>query len=129
MVNVTEGMSGSLAYNGTVIALLASVDLSWSRSATEWASMGETATSDVLLGVKKHKGNVKMGFTDWAYKSFFTGGSQLIGTLYPIGGTGTTLAGTMVFTAGKLTNIKQDSEAAVLLDQDFIFYNVTQVPA
>jgi hypothetical protein len=129
MVNITEGMSGSISYNGTVVAHLASVEVSWSRSASEWADMGQTATSDVLLGVIKHKGNVKIGFTDWVYKSMFTGGSQLVGTLYPLGGTATSLAGTMVFTQGKLSNMKQDSEAAVLLDQDFIFYNVTQVPA
>ena len=55
MSTPNEGLAGSFSLSGSVIALLSGVDLSWDRSATEWASMGETATSDVLLGVPNSK--------------------------------------------------------------------------
>ena len=127
-MSVMEGMMGSFTIGGTVPTLLAGIDLSWSRKASEWASMGETATSDVLLGVKQVKGTAKKAFVNWAYRTIFLSGTPLPGTIYPVGGTTTYIAGTIAVTGGKLSNMQQNNENAVIEDIDFILYNVTQSP-
>ena len=126
MSSPSEGLAGSFSLGGSTIAVLSGVDLSWDRSATEWASMGETATSDVLLGVRKFRGSFRKAYVDNTYLTVFTAGTALVGTLYPRGGTTPYISGTIVITGGNLSGIEKDSEAPVIEEGTFIMYSISK---
>ncbi len=121
-----EGMMGSISIGGTAVGKLTGVDFDWSASLKEMAYMGEEETSEVLHGVRKYKGSAKKAYIDNTFLAAFRAGTELVGTLYPRGGTAPYIAGTLAFSGGKLSGMQMDSEAAVIEDINFIMYNITQ---
>jgi hypothetical protein len=126
MSSAMEGMMGSFSIGGTAVALLTNVSLDYSRPLKEMAYMGQTATSDVLQGVRKYKGAAKHAYVDNTFLTVFIAGTELVGTLYPRGGTTPYVAGTIVIGGGKLSGIDAESESAVMEDIDFVMYNITK---
>lgn len=124
-MSAMEGMMGSFSLGGSAIALMTGVNLEWNRSVTEMAYLGQTAVSDVMQGVKKYKGTANKAYVDNTYLKVFMAGTELVGTLYPRGGTTPYIAGTVVLTGGRLSGIEKDSEAPVIEDISFVMYNIT----
>ena len=115
-----------MSIGGTAIGLLAEVDFECTADVKEWANMGSTTCSDVLQGVKKYKGNAKKGYTDNTWLGYFIGGSALVGTILPVGGTTPYIAGTMQITSWKLSSMKHETSDPVLEELAFIMYNVSK---
>ncbi len=122
-MSVQEGLNGSLAINGTVIAQLSEVTFKHSREAKEWIPLGSASTVDVLLGPNKYSATAKHAYVDSVWANFVVGGSFLPGTLYPINGK--TIAGTFVCHSHNISGIKAEAADPVFEDLDFIVYNVT----
>lgn len=124
-MSAMEGMMGSFSLGGSAITLMTGVSLDWNKSVTEMAYLGDTTVKDVLQGVKKFKGSAQKAYVDNTYLKVFMAGTELVGTLYPRGGTTPCIAGTVVLTGGRLSGIDKDSEAPVVEDCSFVMYSIT----
>lgn len=122
-MSVQEGLNGSLAINGTVVAHLSEVTFEHTREAKEWQPLGSASVVDVLLGVNKYTATARKGYIDNTYAGFMQSGSALVGTLYAVNGK--TTAGTFVWNRRGITGIRMEAADPVIEDMGFIVYNVT----
>ena len=122
-MSVQEGLNGSLAINGTVIAALAEVTFEHTRDAVEWQPLGSVSVSDVLWGLNKYRATARHGYVDTLWATLVTDGSVLPGTLYAY--TGKTIAGTFACVKHGISGIVMGSKDPVIEDLEFIMYNVT----
>jgi hypothetical protein len=125
MPNPTEGMYGSFSLGGSVVAVLAGIDLEWEAPNQLWASMGETQISDTLLGIQKFSGRFRKAYVDNTYLTVFMAGTTLVGTIYPIGGTTPYISGTIRITSGSLSGMEHQTENPVIEEGSFIIYSVS----
>jgi hypothetical protein len=122
-MSVQEGLNGSLAINGTVIAALTEVTFEHTRPAKEWIPLGSATVVELLWGVNKFTATAKHAYIDSLYATLVTGGSALPGTLYPVNGK--TIGGTFACVRHGISGIQMESNDPVIEDLDFIVYNVT----
>ena len=125
-MSLSEGLNANMSVGGTEIAKLSDVEFECNADVVEWADMGDTETSEVLHGVRKYKGTARKGYIDNTYLTYFIGGSALVGTVFPRGGSTVYVAGTFEITSWKLTGMKRESADPVLEEIAFIMYNVTK---
>jgi hypothetical protein len=124
-MSLSEGLNATMSVEGTAIAKLADVEFECTADVVEWADMGETLTSDVLHGVRTFKGMARKGYIDNEYLGWFTGGSALVGTIFPRGGTSVYIAGTFEITNWKLTGMSHGKADPVLEEVSFIMYDIS----
>ncbi len=125
MSTCQEGYNASFTYNGTVVALLSEVDFKVKRNSKRWYPMGSIDASDVLLGAISYDATAKHAYIDNTYLTHLRGGSALIGSVYPRGGTTPSIIGTVICTDIGISGMKQEATDPVMEDLTFIMYGVT----
>jgi hypothetical protein len=125
-MSLSEGLNATMSCEGATIAKLADVEFECTADVVEWADMGETLTSEVLHGVRTFKGMARKGYINNTYLDYFIGGSALIGTIFPRGGTTPYIAGTFEITNWKCTGMTHEAADPVLEELSFIMYDITK---
>lgn len=126
-----EGLIGEISVGGTFVGWLMGVSLSASRAVTPIRGMGTYEADCMLKGIVNYEGSFSRAFMCAEFFDIFrdsttTGGAEFAGTFYPRGTSACgTIAGSLVFTSWALTGWEAESEAAKIVDLDFLLYAVS----
>jgi hypothetical protein len=125
----TAGMYVVFGHQGVAgsVSLLTGVELSWSMAYKRFFPCGSLLAANIFQGPIAWEGKYKKAYVTPAMLGSFNVGTYLwVGTLYPTGNvTGGTIAGTLMFVGGQLSNMAAESLDPVEEEHSFIMYNMT----